>query len=46
LLKGLRKQTEEEKVRQFRESYERFPITQEEIEEQKEWEELQDWGDE
>lgn len=46
LRKGLRKQTLEDKVRQFEESYRRFPLTQEEIEEQKEWEEIQDWGDE
>lgn len=46
LRKGLYRQTREEKDRQFRESYQRFPITQEEIDEQLEWEEIQDWGDE
>lgn len=46
LRKGLHKQTREEKDRQFRESYQRLPITQEEIDEQREWEEIQDWGDE
>ena len=46
LHKGLRKQSSEERVRQFQESYQRFPLTQEEIEEQKEWEEIQDWSEE
>ncbi len=46
LRNGLRKQTREEKDREFRESYRRFPLTQEEIDEQMEWEEIQDWGDE
>jgi predicted transcriptional regulator len=46
LLKGLRKRTMEEKIRQFEESYRRFPLTAEEIKEQQEWEEIQDWGDE
>ena len=46
LRKGLRKKTREEKDREFRESYERFPITQQEIDEQREWEEIQDWGEE
>ncbi len=46
LLKGLRKRTMEEKIRQFEESYKRFPLTDEEIKEQHEWEEIQDWGDE
>lgn len=46
LRKGLRKKTHEEKAREFRESYRQFPLTQKEIEEQREWEEIQDWSDE
>ncbi|MBX3243205.1 MAG: hypothetical protein KF685_01910 [Acidobacteria bacterium] len=46
LLKGLRKQSVEDKIRKFQESYQRFPQTSEEIQEQSEWEENQDWGDE
>lgn len=46
LRKGLHKQSREEKDKEFRDSYQRFPLTQEEIDEQQEWEEIQDWGDE
>ncbi len=48
LRNGLRKETSQEKIRRFQESYRRFPQTQEEIDELelKEWEEIQDWGDE
>jgi len=46
LRRSLRMESTQEKIRRFQESYRRFPITQEEIEEEKAWEEIQDWGDE
>ncbi|MGD9561746.1 MAG: hypothetical protein AB7P09_04870 [Pyrinomonadaceae bacterium] len=46
LRNGLRKESIEEKVRRFQESYRQFPQSQKEIEEFKEWEEIQEWGDE
>lgn len=46
LRRSLRKESTAEKIRRFQESYRRFPITQEEIDEQQAWEEIQDWGDE
>lgn len=46
LRRSLRKESTQEKIRRFQESYHRFPLTQEEIDEQKAWEEIQDWGDE
>ena len=46
LRRSLRIESTQEKIRRFQESYRRFPVTQEEIEEQKAWEEIQDWGDE
>jgi metal-responsive CopG/Arc/MetJ family transcriptional regulator len=46
LNRGLRKQSHEESARKFAESYRLLPITQEEIAEQREWEEILDWSDE
>lgn len=46
LRRSLRDESTQEKIRRFQESYRRFPITQEEIDEQEAWEEIQDWGDE
>ena len=46
LRRSLRMESTQEKIRRFQESYDRFPITQEEIDDQKAWEEIQDWGDE
>ena len=46
LRRSLREESTQEKIRSFQESYRRFPITQEEIDEQKAWEEIQDWGEE
>jgi metal-responsive CopG/Arc/MetJ family transcriptional regulator len=43
---GLRKESNQEKIRKFQESYRRFPRTKEEIDELKEWEDIQEWGDE
>lgn len=46
LNKGLRKDSHEEAAKRFAESYRLMPETQQEIEEQRDWEEIQDWGDE
>ena len=46
LRNGLRKESSQDKIRRFQESYRRFPQTQEEVEELKDWEDIQDWGDE
>lgn len=46
LRKGLRVESTEDKIRRFQESYHLFPQTREEIDELKEWEAIQDWGDE
>jgi metal-responsive CopG/Arc/MetJ family transcriptional regulator len=46
LRNGVRKETIQEKIRQFEESYRRFPQTPEELKELEEWQEIQDWGDE
>ena len=46
LRNGLRKESSQDKIRRFQESYCRFPLTKEEVEELKDWEDIQDWGDE
>lgn len=46
LRKGLRTESTQDKIRRFQESYRLFPQTEQEIDELKEWEEIQDWGDE
>lgn len=46
LRSGLRKESHDEKVRKYVESYRQSPQTQKEVDEFKEWEEIQDWGEE
>jgi metal-responsive CopG/Arc/MetJ family transcriptional regulator len=46
LRNGIRKESMQEKIRKFQESYHQFPQTQKEIDELKEWEEIQELGDE
>ncbi|HQZ81712.1 MAG TPA: ribbon-helix-helix protein, CopG family [Pyrinomonadaceae bacterium] len=45
LRKGLRRESTEDKVRRFQESYQKLPQTPHEVGELSEWEDIQDWGD-